>query len=187
MKKMLLIVLVLCLLPICAFAETNETNESGKPETDVYLVSLEEFVFSFNFYGAFMGDGHELSIEKAFDFEKVSDGILFKTIFNDCEILSLMLSADATEVKSIHCTWASNMRGASDYLNDFLQMLMETLLACGMDSDSVSSLFTDFGESNSFNVGDKGEMTIDGIKVSYEVTSYSGVSFKIEREYSNCK
>ena len=73
------------------------------------------------------------------------------------------------------------VRGADNYLDDFLQMLMETLLACGMESDSISLLFTHFGEQYTFNVGDKGEMTIDGINISYKVTSYAGVTFVIKR------
>lgn len=178
MKKVISVILALCFLPICAFAETGNTYDVEKTTN---LVSFEDFVYYFNFFGALLGDGHELSIENISDFAEIGDEILFKTIFNECEILTLMLSADVAEVKSIHCTWASNMKGASDYLADFLQMLMETLLACGMEMDSVLSLFTDLGE-NTFNVGDEGEMTIDGVKVSYAVTSYSGVTFKIERE-----
>ena len=161
--------------------KSEETNGT-ESDVDAYLVSTEDFMYYFNFYSAFIGDGHELSIDKAFDYEKIGDRILFKTIYNDCEILSLWLSDDALEVESISCTWAKNVRGAGDYLNDFLQMLMEALLACGMESDSVSSVFTSFGEKNAFNVGDADELTIDGITVSYEVTSYSGVSFVIERE-----
>ena len=160
----------------------NEEAEGAESDVDACLVSTENFMYYFNFYSAFMGDGHELSIDKAFDYEKMGDRILFKTIYNDCEILSLWLSDDASEVESISCTWVKNMRGAGDYLNDFLQMLMEALLACGIESDSVSSVFTSFGEKNAFNVGDTDELTIDGITVSYEVTSYSGVSFRIERE-----
>lgn len=146
------------------------------------LVSAEDFMYHFNFYSALFGDGHVLSMDNAYDFDKVGDGILYKTILNDCEILTLMLSSDATQVKRVYCTWAFNTSGANDYLNDFLQMLMESLLACGMESDSISSLFSDFGKANAFSVGDKGERIIDGIKVSYEVTSYGGVSFVIERE-----
>lgn len=168
----LAVVMALVSLCVCGYASAGED----------YLVSTEDFIFYFNFYGAFAGDGHELSVDKAFDYTKMGDEILFKTIFNDCEILSIWLSSDALQVKSISCTWARNTSGADEYMNDFLQMLMETLLACGMESDSVSSMFKSFGETNAFNVGDKGEMTIDGIKVSYEVTSFAGVSFTIERE-----
>jgi len=191
MKKAIAIIsiIVITMLSISSVANAEGSLQDlldilngKKKEADVPLVSLEDFVYYFNFYGALFGDGHELSIENISDSEKVGDEILFKTIFNDCEVLTLMLSADVSEVKSIHCTWVSNMQGASDYMIDFLQMLMETLMACGMESDSISSLFTDLGEANAFNVGDSGEMTVDGIKVSYEVTVYSGVSFTIERE-----
>lgn len=160
----------------------TDTDHVSETHGTANLVSAEDFMYYFNFYGALFDDGHVLSIDNANEFVKVGEGILYKTIFNDCEILSLMLSSDAAQVKSIHCTWAYYTSGANDYLNDFLQMLMESLLACGMESDSISSLFSDFGKANAFSVGDKGERTIDGIKVSYEVTSYGGVSFVIERE-----
>lgn len=151
------------------------------PVNDKHLTSTEDFVYYFNFFGAFNGNGHKLSIGNTSDLEEIGDEILFKTIFNDCEILTLMLSQDASKVNSIMCTWAKNMPGAGNYLNDFLQMLMESLLACGMESDSVSSLFTELGK-NTFSVGDEGEMSIDGMKVSYNVTSYAGVTFTIECE-----
>lgn len=170
-----------------AFGSTNRnamnvTRSILVPVNDKYLTSTEDFVYYFNLFGAFNGNGHELSIDNTSTLEEIGDEILFKTIFNDCEILTLMLSQDATKVNSIHCTWAKNMPGAGNYLEDFLFMLMESLLACGMESDSVSALFTEFGKVNAFNTGDEGEMTIDGIKVSYTVTSYSGVSFLIELE-----
>ena len=169
----------------------DETSEPEGQEAEQFkalsastktIVSAEEFVYYFNFYGAFMNDGHELSIDTVNAFESVGDGILYKTIFNDCEILTLRLSADAIDVKEIDCTWAINVRGADRYREDYLQLLMETLLACGIEADSVTTMFTEFGELNAFNVGDTGEKTVDGFKVSYEVTSYSGISFKIVGE-----
>lgn len=160
----------------------TEEVEDVESDADVCLVDAEEFVYYFNFYGAFMNDGHELSVDTVSSFESVGDGILYKTIFNDCEILTLRLSADAVDVKEIDCTWAINVRGADRYREDYLQLLMETLLACGMEADSVTAMFDEFEESNTFYVGDTGEKIVDGFKVSYEVTSYSGVSFKIVGE-----
>lgn len=168
---------MICVLAIALLPVLPAAHAAGK-----YLVSAEDFMFYFNFYGALADDGHELSTENVFDFEYVSDGILYKTIFNECEILTLMLTSDAAQVKTIYCTWARNVKGSDKYAEDFLMMLTETLLACGMESDSISSLFTELGAGNSFEVGDKGEMTIDGIKVSYEVSLLTGISFTLERE-----
>ncbi|MBQ9252279.1 MAG: hypothetical protein IJ188_06565 [Clostridia bacterium] len=160
----------------------NGALEKTSNSADLPLASTKDFVYDFNFYGAFMGNGHELSIENTSDFEKLNHRLLFKTIFNDCEILSLWLTEDAKQVLSVSCTWASSVRNSDKYLEDFLWLLSEAFLASGAEANSLSDLYAKIGEANAFNVGSKGEMTIGGVSLSYETTSYSGTSFKMEHK-----
>lgn len=185
--SLLILALALCLALPSSLAAGSSGRDRLKPSSsrktaNNYLISMESFIQDFNFYSAFMDDGHELSIVNAFDFEKMGDRILYKTIFNDCEILSLWLTDDIVNVESIQCTWSSNKRNADKYLNDFLQMLMEALLSCGMEADSASSMFASFGGKDAFKVGDTGELTMDGIVVSYKVDAIAGVTFTIQKE-----
>ena len=172
MKKLLSVVLIVALSCIALFpAYAADDN----------LIATDEFLVQFTLYAALLNTGHALSTENADEITHFSDMVLFKTIFNKCEILSLILTPDGKEVTSIKCTWSTLTPGASAYSEDFIYLLMEVLCACGMDTDSIADLLVDLGMNNAFDVGDSGEATNDGIKVSYEVTSTFGVSFKIEK------
>lgn len=171
MKKLLSIILTFAILSVfvCPAYAYDKT-----------LGDTKEFLLKFALYSSAMNLGHSLSIEEADELSYLPDYVLFKTIFNDCEILSLILTRDVKDIKYIKCTWSIDSRGATAYADDFLYLLMEVLCACGMETDSIAEVFSQFGGNGSFDVGDKGEATFDGIKVSYEVTSTFGVSFLIE-------
>ena len=146
-----------------------------------YLVSADDFFYNFIFYAAFLKSGHNLTVGNADEVTTLSDCILYKAIFNKCEILSLELSKDSKTVRTVHCTWAKEMPNSQAYLEDFMTLLMESVLACGLDEDTATQVFQYFGSRNSFNNGDSDEMVIGGVTIGYTVQSGIGVSFKIEK------
>ena len=144
------------------------------------LINTKEFLLNFNLYAATTNLGHTLSLDNA-EISRFSDQTLLKTVFNGCEVLALNLTPDTTQVLSIRCTWSTLAPGSSKYSDDFACLLMETLCACGLDTSSISDVFLKIGFLDACEVGDKGDVTIKGIRVSYEVTSSVGVSFLIEK------
>lgn len=146
----------------------------------VILISTEDFLFSFNFCATSLGTGHALSPEKA-EISRFSDSVLLKTVFNGCEVLSLNLTPNSKKVTAIHCTWSTSVPGSAKYADDFVYLLMEVLNACGMKTSDISDVLMELGAKNAFNVGDSNAVIVDGIKVKYDVTSYTGVEFVIER------
>ncbi len=146
------------------------------------LINADVFFYNFNFYAAFLKSDHILSVDNADEISSLPGYILHKTIFNQCEILSLELSKDAKEVRSVRCTWAKEMPNSQTYLEDFLTLLMESVLACGLDEETATQVFEYLGSRNNFNIGDSDEMTIDGVTISYTVERGIGVSFKIEKQ-----
>lgn len=172
MKKSLSVALILALLcvTLCpAYADTSS------------LIATQEFLLQFSIYAAVLNTGHVLSTDTADEITHLPDMVLFKTIFNKCEILSLILTPDGTDISTIKCTWSTLVPGASAYSEDFIYLLMEVLCACGLDTDSISDVLIELGANNTFDVGDSGEAITNGIKISYEVTSTFGVSFQIEK------
>jgi len=146
----------------------------------VILISTEDFLFNFNFCATSLGTGHALSPENA-EISRFSDSVLLKTVFNRCEVLSLNLTSDSKKVTAIHCTWSTSVPGSANYADDFIYLLMEVLNACGMKTGDISDVLIELGAKNAFNVGDSNAVIVDDIKVKYDVTSYTGVEFVIER------
>ena len=177
MKKMssaILAVVILCFVICPFFASAASTSDNS-------LIGTNDFLLYFNLYAASTNLGHTLSTESADEIAHFPDHVMFKTIFNGCEILTLILSADSSMVTSIKCTWSTLTPGADKYSDDFLYLLMEVLCSCGLSTDSIADVFTTLGANNAFDVGDSGNMTVDGIEIGYEVTSAFGVSFTIKR------
>lgn len=164
------------------FSNKSTPKPAASPSLKVAktIIDIKTFLYDFNFYGAFLGNGHKLNLENA-EISILNDTALIKTIFNNCEILSLSTNKSMTDIISIHCTLSTATKNSDKYLEDFLSLLMESMLSAGIDSQSVSDTFTKFGKANAFNVGDKDETIIDGIRVSYKVTKETGISFTIER------
>lgn len=170
MKKVMPVVLFAILIMSMISADAT-----GQP-----LITTAEFLINFNLYASMLGLGHELSTDSA-EISTFSDSVLLKQVINGCEIVSLNLSPDSKSVTSIRCTWSTLAPGSYKYSDDFIYLLMEVLMACGLESDGISDVFLNIGISDNFNVGDSGERVADGIRVSYEVTSTYGVSFTIIR------
>lgn len=187
------VLLVVCIFlvavcPMCSFASgfisqiADKINSGqGQGSAKESLIKADDFFYNFNFYAALLNTGHSLSLDNVDEISRLTDSVLYKTIFNKCEILSLDLSTDATEIQSVHCTWAKDMPCSQTHLKDFLVLLMESLLACGFEENTAKEIFDYLGGSSEFNIGDSNETTIDGIKVGYKVERGIGVSFKIER------
>ena len=145
------------------------------------LISLNDFTLSFNLLSVLSGTNYALSLDNADELTSFRDYVLFKTIYNGNIILSLDLTKDKKDVKDIHCTLAETYNTSQSDVDDFLSLLWEVLFTCGMESESISSVFASFAQSGTFQDGDSGEISMDGIKVSYEAGSYYVVSFVIEK------
>ena len=176
MKKPLAMIVLISLLCVslmspCAF---------GEDVSAASIIGCKDFLLSFNYYATIAGLGHTLSTDKADEIHYFSDSVMFKTVFNGCEILTLDLTADAEWVQTIHCSWSISSPGASAYSDDFVYLLMEVLCACGMETNDIADVMQELG-SNGFEIGDSGESIANGIKVSYNVKTGIGVSFTIER------
>ena len=143
------------------------------------IIGTSDFLYSFNLNSAAMNSGHELSTDSV-EISYLSDDFLLKKVYNGCESLSLVLTSDTNNIKAIRCTWSTAVPGSSKYQLDFTLLLMETLIACGVDLDAVMVLLLDIG-SRLRSVGDKGSYTIDGLNIVYEVSSGFGASLFIER------
>lgn len=146
--------------------------------SNAVLVDTESFLLGFNLYALLAETGHELSVDGAEEISVLNDGVLFKTIFNGCEILSLTLTGDAKNVVSVHCTWNPYMSGASRYSDDYVALLLETLAACGMDADQIKEALSFLGDGLQEEVS--GEKVMQGMRVAYE-NGALGVSVSIER------
>lgn len=144
------------------------------------LISMQDFIYGFNMYDALFNIGHEISTDDV-EISKLSDILLVKKIYNGCEILSLLVSPNTYEVNSVHCTLSTLTPKSDQYVDDFMVLLMEVLLACGMKTDSISDAITKLGAEGSFSIGDNGQVIVDGIRISYEVTRTIGVSFVIDK------
>ena len=152
----------------------------GEDESVASIIGCKDFILSFNYYAAISNLGHTLSKDKAEEIRYLTDSVIFKTVYNGCEILTLDLTADVEWVRVIHCTWSMSTPGASAYSDDFVFLLMEVLCACGMETNDIADVLQELG-SNGFEIGDSGESIVNGIKVSYSVKTGIGVSFTIER------
>lgn len=146
--------------------------------SNAVLIDTESFLLNFNLYALLAETGHELSVEGAEEISTLNDGVLFKTIFNGCEILSLTLTADAKNVVSVHCTWVPYMSGASRYSDDYAALLLEALAACGMDADQITEALSFLGDGLQEEVS--GEKVMQGMRITYE-NGALGVSVSIER------
>ena len=144
------------------------------------LASVDSFLASFNTSAALMETGHTLSVENA-EISRFSNFVLLKSVFHNCEILSLRLNMDSSRVMSVQCTYSTLVPNASSYADDFVCLLMETMYACGIDADSTMEALSNTGFLEHYAAGDTGETTVNGIKISYEVTSVFGASFTIEK------
>lgn len=171
MKKLLSIVLLLVITcaSVCYAFASGET-----------LISVEDFALNFSFYDSFLGLDHKLADEPD-ELSRLTDSILMKYVFNNCEILSLIITPDAKQVQSIRCTLDTNAPGASSYAEDFTYMFMVVLCTCGMSTDSVQEVITEIGDNSTFAVGTSVETVVDGIRVGLDVTSYAGVTFSIDK------
>lgn len=137
--SLLLVALLAMTITCSAFTFKGKT-------VDRSIVLAEDFLFYFNFYASFLSTGHTLSVDNAEEISKLSDSTLCKWIFNGCEIMTLNLNSDGDKVMSVHCTLSNGSR-STYYTDDFLILLMEALLACGLEYDSVSDLFTKVGKA----------------------------------------
>lgn len=158
----------------------NSSSNSSTPSPTKPIIDLNTFLYDFNFYSAFMGNNHRLSTENV-EISIFTDSALIKKVFNGCEILSLITNKSMTDIVSIKCTLSTTTPGSDKYTDDFLSLLMESMLAAGMDSSSASDVFTKFGTKNAFKIGDSGKETADGLTVDYSVTNTVGISFTIEK------
>ena len=114
------------------------------------------------------------------EISRFSDSVMVKSVFHQCEILSLTVDSDIQYVTEIRCTLSTASRLSSLYMDDFVYMLMEALMACEMESSSISEVMLKLGIDNNFQVGDSGEIVKDGIRIKYSVTKAFGISFTIE-------
>ena len=160
--------------------DDNPSYANASVESREKLIDTEDFLLKFNFCAALLNSGHVLSTENS-EISRLSETVLLKTIFNGCEVLSLNLTPDSKEVITVHCSWSISIPGSSKYSDDFIYLLMESLNACGMEADTISDVLLKLGGQDAYNIGDSNDVTINGIKVRYEVTSATGVSFTIER------
>ncbi len=167
MKKMLAFVLVVVLsLSVLPFAMAENT-----------ITTVAKFVSNFNLYATLLETGHEL---KSGNFEVMSlgkSGMLVKAIYNRCEILSIHTDANIVIVTSVSCTMSTGVKGSSLYVDDFWDLLMVVMLACGMETDSVISALKEFSD-----LGIGSSVTYDGLTITCEETVMGGLSFKIERK-----
>lgn len=145
------------------------------------IVDLDTFLYTFNFYGALIGSGHTFRLNDTDEISKISDGILIKKIFNGCEILSLMADKSMTNITSIHCTLSTRTRGSEKYYDNFALLLSEVLLSVGMDDESAASALDKLSNAGAFKVGDSGKTTVNGLTISYNISSTMGLSFVIEK------
>lgn len=167
-------------LTLDELAEIRDYLDGIKDESDMRLTTTEDFLTEFNAGAALMETGHALYVDSA-ETSRFSDSVLMKTVFNNCEILSLNLSADSNDVMSVKCTHSLIVPGASAYDDDFVYLLIEAMYGCGIDADSILDVLSDTGFFEHHSIGDSGEATMQDIKISYEVTSVFGVSFTIEK------
>lgn len=171
MKKMVSVILIMVVLGIIhcpVFAAASE------------LVSIDDFLLTFNYCAALSHYGHELSTDNT-EISRFSNHVLLKAVYNGCEILSLNLNPDSTKVMSVKCTYSMSVPGSSKYSDDFLCLLTETLSACGMNTNSIADVYSNLGLNSQTSIGDSGDVTVSGIRVSYEVTKTYGLSIEIKR------
>lgn len=184
------VMMVLFLMP-CSLAELYRSQ----PEIDAYLpdsepttyapdkplISLREFASSFHFAAYLLETGHTISVESADELTLIGDHALLKMIYNGCEILSLTLDDQGYEIISIKCTHANNVPGSDKFLDDYTILLMETMYGCGVDMSSVLDVIRGTGFFDHADYGDRGEYTIDNLKVTYEVSRIFGLTFTFAR------
>lgn len=175
MKKLISLLLAAVIL-VSVFAPSALSAESSNSS----LCKTLDFLMYFNTYVAIIGTEHTLTTETV-EISSFSDSTLFKAVFNNCEILSLILNQESEEVMEIHCTYSTLVPGSTLYTDDFIYLLMESLMACGLDYSNVSDLLYDMGIRNKFEIGDSGESIIEGISIGYTVTSTFGISYVIKK------
>jgi hypothetical protein len=143
-------------------------------------VSFQNFVYYFSFYGGLFGTGHSIVLEKVDEIWTHGSTTSCKVIFNDCEILTVNVDSASMNVTSVHCTWSRYPAGAKNYADDFYYLLVESLLAVGVNNTSAMDVLDIVGFSRAMSDGDSGEAVMDGFRVSYSVSKDLGISFVIE-------
>ena len=171
MRKAFAFLLVICLLTTIAHAETKRT----------YISSLTEFMERFNAAAQTLETEHKLSISSAFEISDRRDGTtLFKTIYNNCEVLSLILENVTDDIVEIHCTLTFGATNTPEYILDFSSLVSETLVACGIKPDI--GIFEDLNIKESIAKNEHRFTVVNGIKISYYVNTTGGFTFSFEME-----
>lgn len=166
MKKFFALLLVISIL-LCSVSASAKTSS---------IVSLEDFVYRFNFISMLSGDAHSFDSENVEVMSTFHDTIM-KAIYNDCEILSLTLDVDMDEVEAISCT-LSPVNGSDMYMRDFLNMLVLVFYAAGLDDVESGDYFEDVA-SKIKNGSKNYKTTVDGVSVTYTQTKAFGITFRL--------
>lgn len=168
MKRALILFLVISIL-LCAVPASAKTSS---------IVSLDDFVYRFNFLSTLLGDSHSFGDDNV-EIMTTSQDTILKAIYNDCEILSLTLNDDLDKITEISCT-LSDTYGAETYLSDYLGMLVLVFYAADLDDEASGDYFDEVG-SKIENGSRYYETTVDGVNVTYTQTKVFGITFRLEK------
>ncbi len=168
MKKALAFVLLVVVGSCCLFASAV---------ADKVIVSVEDFVNLFNMYAGLTNTGHGLT-DDSMDTMSAGHGVtLIKAIFNGCEVLTLTSDPFCKNVTEVICSFVVGVPGSDAYASDFIVMSIKAMLACGMDSDDVSSAMDTFDKR-----GVGSTVDIGGFVISFEQPDSSSMLFRIVKK-----
>lgn len=167
-----IITIIVFMVP-AEFHTADATDISGNS-----LIKTNTFITLFSLYDLTLGGGHELSLEDMHITHFTNDA-LAKTVYHGCEVLSLTTNQELTEINSIIVSMATNVKNASQYSVDFAMLFMKTLLAAGIEYDTVSDILTTVGTS--IENGNDIQMIVDGVHITGIITDYSTITFNIEK------
>lgn len=167
MKRALILLLLISILLYAVPANAKSSS----------IVSLDDFVYRFNFLSALMGDDHSLDDENI-EIMTTFDDTILKAIYNDCEVLSMFLNDGKNAITRVSCTIIPE-NGTYKYLDDFICLLVLVFYAAGMDDEASGDYFAEVG-SMIKNGTRSYETVVDGINVTYTQSSAFGITFKLE-------
>ena len=166
-----------------AFADEKGYNQNEPDLTErAGITDLYEFIESFNSAADVFMTGHRFSIDDADEISDLYKTTLVKKVFNGCEILSVMLSKGTTNIQGIHCTYAYGVAMDSVHASDYWNLLFETLCACKIATEegfSITDFMSNIGFTDHHEIGDSGEVVIEGLKINYSINKGTGVTFSI--------
>ena len=92
-----------------------------------------------------------------------------------------MTDKSMTNITSIHCTLSTPIRSSENYYSDFALLLSEVILSTGLDDNSAAAVLDKLSSVGTFQVGASGKTTVNGLTISYNMSSTMGLSFVIEK------